>query len=419
MTALPETPEAAGVDWPLVCLAWRQVDDGRAAVFWRNGVLGVETPWPLVCQIRGMMSVNGEEDQELLDALAGYIRRMLDRYDRDRLGIPTWPNAAESLFPSLFQQDCGALDLAALLLNELDAFLALTEESHSPFVLETAEMVAQERTAMVDWLEERRWDEDSLLFVLDQENEYLAPMTDESPAGFFPIIWRKLPVAMGMGGVQRASNVLSQPTWTGRGWVVFYALLQATPYQGIRHQMLAMGLPQKADVSVAVAAAWAVFATEEPTGWRRHLLVITAACALLAVLLIPLWQHLPVNVRTPEETARQFCTEGKHADAARMYAALALKEDRDYFLFRQAGEYLHMQDNAAAMMLYDALTAESQRHPSVRLNQALAKYRQGDLRRARAMYERIAADAAVEYPDSAAKAARAAELLQLPLSLAP
>jgi tetratricopeptide (TPR) repeat protein len=430
-----------GADWPFACLAWLAAGDaGEAARVMETALRGgTAAGLPLVCQTARLVAEAGDAAARArVEALAPSLRDAFEaeirRCDPGETGIPAWPSAAESLFPSEWTPDSGALDLAALLLNECEAVAAF--ETGSP---SSAGILAEtERGALSDWLSERRWNEEFLLFAKDdgEEGEDVAP--DESPAGMYPLLWRGLPAALRESGGERAMEVAEAGGWTARGWFCF-AMLAWLPdgcegiCRALARRMAVPGrLPEDGAEGVppALQAAWVVACdgvaertAAAAAASRRKTLVRGGAAALAAVLAFAGLAAAGMRggaaaeggAATPERAARRLCRDGDHAGAALVYAGMGTPGGE----FRRAGELLHMGDAAGAERLYRGLLAAGEKSPSVRLNLALACQRQGRLDEAARLYRKLAEDAAETHPDAARRAERAADLLEATLGLAP
>ena len=257
-----------GADWPFACLAWLAAGEaGEAARVLETALRGgTAAAFPLACQVARLVAEAGDGAvRARVEALAPSLREAFSaeirRFDPAETGIPAWPSAAESLFPAEWTPDSGALDLAALLLNECEAVLALPAEAAS-----SAGVLAEtERGAISDWLSERRWNEEFLLFARDDGEGEGDVAPDESPAGMFPLLWRGLPASLRESGGERAMEVAEGGGWTARGWFCF-AMLAWLPGEGegicraLARRMAVPGrLPKDgAGLPAALQAAWVV-----------------------------------------------------------------------------------------------------------------------------------------------------------------
>ena len=113
-----------------------------------------------------------------------------------------------------------------------------------------------------------------------------------------------------------------------------------------------------------------------------------------------------------ERRARIACGEGDHARAAAFYAKAARRGAAAYFRYRQAGEWMHLEQFAEAEAAYRDILWRAPAEPNARLNLALAVLRQGRRAEALELYRAFADDpAAAATPELAARARLAAELL--------
>lgn len=436
---LPRDLTAAGEELPLAILAWTLAEPATAADLFAAwlataGADGVPEPacCPVVCQLAERVAAVQPEPAAWvarhLPALAQCLRGEFERYDPDGTGLPRWPAAAKALFPAEYAPGRVTADLAVLLSNEAAAFDRLAE--NRPDLERTLDEAEGEQRELDGWLKESFWNPEAAAFDRQEASGATAP--DFSPAGLFPLVWGGLAEEMAVELRLRAAS-LDPAEWPARAWVLFFALLLKTPHGTAVARMRRAGLP--ADASPTVRAAWDVLVQGADAARAAYLAAIPrsarwvdahgrmfarAAAAAGAVLLVFLLVRGCVQRERPgpetsaelERRARIACGEGDHARAAAFYAKAARRGDAAYFRYRQAGEWMHLEQYPEAEAVYREILARAPAEPNARLNLALAVLRQGRRAEARELYRAFADDpAAAATPELAARARLAAELL--------
>lgn len=440
LAALPTDAAAAGDRLPLAIAAWSVAEPRTAAGLveaWLATAdeVGNLTPGlPAICQLAERVA-DALPDPEpwvarLLPELAKAMEREFDRYDERGLGLPLWPAAAEALFPAEFAPGRFTVDLGVLLSNEAAAFCRLAE-GHPEMnrAVGVAEGVQRE---LDDWLRESFWDEETAAFQRQDEGQ--AGVPDFSPCGLFPLAWEGCTETMVEGLRPRATETDSA-NWPPATWTLWLALLRHTPHRGVVAQMRRLGLP--AGASAPETAAWAVLAANPEAisghsisslaAWiethGRSLARIGLACGALLVALLLGWWIIhregvsPGTLEDDERRARQASAEGQHARAAALYGQAARRGHAAYFRYRQAGEWMHLEQYADAEATYRALLEADPALPNARLNLALAVLNQGRRAEALDLYRAFAEAEAEAYPELAARARLAAELVERQLAL--
>ena len=441
---LPADAAAAGSALPLAIAAWTLADPGVAARLVEAWLATADeagnlTPaCPAVCQLaeRAADALPDSDSfvERILPALARCAEREFDRYDEAGTGLPRWPSAAEALFPAEFAEGRFTVDLAVLLSNEALAFGRLAAGKEAAFA-RALDAVDGERRELDDWLKETFWDEEAAAFHRHDPGRESAP--DFSPCGFFPLAWEGRTDEMSESLRGRAGE-WPAGAWTPRGWILLFALLMRTPHNSVVAKMRRDGLPPGA--SPAEKAAWAALAAGADAarapyvghvppsarwldahgrGIARGLL---AGAATLLVVLLGWWIYHRENSGTEaapetERRARAACAEGEHARAAALYGQAARRNPGDYFAYRQAGEWMHLERFADAEGAYRAMLARDPGAHNARLNLALAVWKQGRRDEARDLYRAVAEGAATANPELAARARLAAELVEKQIAL--
>ena len=439
---LPADAASAGEGLPVVIAAWTGRDPETAARLVEEWLATADAegnlspPCPVVCalaeHVAEALPAREKFLARILPGLARCVEREFDRYDARGTGLPLWPSAREALFPAEFAPGRFTVDLAVLLSNEAAAFCRLAE-GHAEF--DRAIGVAEgEQRELDDWLNRNFWDEESSAFHRHDEGAESAP--DLSPCGFFPLVWEGRTEAMVEGLRPRAAEA-DFGAWPARSRALFFALLLRTPHHGLAARMRRAARP--ADATPAEAAVWAALAADAapssfPDGipaavrWldahaRGFARTLWLGGAALLVALLGWWifhRESPAanDAAETERKARQACADGRHDRAAALYGQAARRGNEAYFRYRQAGEWMHLEQFAEAEAVYRALAARGTAAPNARLNLALAVLKQGRREEALALYRAFAEEpGAAAHPELAARARLAADLLGRQLAL--
>ena len=444
VAGLPRDAAVAGEALPAVLAAWLLVDPEKAAELldaWlatADADGNLQPACPVVCQWAERISEARPEAESWLSSrlpvLAKCMMREFDRYDARGTGLPVWNSAAEALCPAEYAPGRFTVDLAVLLSNEAAAFLRLAAR-RDDLARELGEAEGEKRE-LDDWLKESFWDEEASAFHrLDAGAE---SVPDFSPCGYFPLAWENRTAAMAEGLRSRTAE-LGGGTWTPRAWLLLFALLLNSAHGSVVAQMRRAGLP--AGAMAPEQAAWTLLtlgADAVRATYQQHIPPsarwLDARGRLLArlllgggvVLLVGLlgWGFLHRENRGGEgpaeleRRARLACTEGDHARAAALYARAARGGNENYFRYRQAGEWMHLEQYADAEAAYRALLARDPDTPNARFNLALAVLKQGRREEARELYRALAAEPALaDVPELAGRARLAAELIDRQIAL--
>ena len=218
--------------------------------------------------------------------------------------------------------------------------------------------------------------------------------------------------------------------WPARAWILYFWLLLRTPHRSVMAQMARMGLP--AGASPVEAAAWTVIsAAAEVLQPHPHSSILRwldghvrgiaraakiGGVALLMGLMAWGYAHREsvngTDFSQMERRARLACAEGKHDRAAALYGQAARRGQETYFRYRQANEWMHLEQFGDAERAYRALLAREPNAPNVRLNLALSVWRQGRLEEALGLYRAFAEGAEAErVPELVARAKLATDLI--------
>lgn len=445
LRALPANLPAAGEDLPVVIAAWSLADPGVAAGLiekWLGTVDGegnLTPTCPVACQLAEWVAGRLPDPEPFLarirPGLGRCVERELDRYDAQGMGLPLWSSATEALFPAEFAPGRFTVDLAILLSNEAAAFCRLAE-GHAELdrALGDAEGVQRE---LDNWVMEDFWDPEAAVFLRHDEGAESA--LDFSPCGFLPLIWEESTNAMSES-LRTRSAELDPAVWPARAWELFFALLLRTPHASVIGKMRRQGLP--AGASPVEMAAWTVLAAGADAARKSFLAEVPGAARWadahgrgiargllstgVALVVAALgWGFIHREDRAGhsaadlERRARLACGDGAHARAAALYGQAARRGGAGpYFRYRQAGEWMHLGEFAAAEAAYREVQARAPDTFNARMNLALSVLRQGRREEALGIYRAVAEEPGVAPPpELVARARLAAELIERQIAL--
>jgi len=434
---LPDSLEASGAELPLVIAAWSRVDPDRAAQLLEQWIAAADEqgkltpPSVLVCQMAGWVADALPNPDpflaRILPGLARCVEHNFAYYDKKGVGLPLWPSAEESLFPGEYAPGRFTVDLAVLLANEAETFARLAE-GHSE--VDRVAMDAEgERRDLEGWLQDQFWNEEQSLFYRYEEGGESVP--DRSLCGVIPLVWRGRKSEV-TEGIRPRTYEWKKSDWSPRSWILFFSLLLHTPHHGVLAQMRADRLPDGA--SELEEAVWTVLRAESE--WRQlqlrgevpsavhwmeaHRLPLRRGLVVAGILLLLGllgWQIFHreytggVDVVNWERKARQACEGGQHGRAAVLYGQAAKQGQALYFRYRQAGEWMHLEEYVEAEKAYRAILSQAPDTPNAQINLALAVWYQDRQEEALEMYRAFVAENEA-YPELAARAQLAVELIE-------
>lgn len=444
LQALPKDAAAAGGELPVVLAAWSLADPevaARLVAEWLGtaDARGDLSPaCPVVCQLTEWVAGRLPDPEpflaRILPGLARCVEREFDRYDAKGMGLPLWPSAAEAFFPAEFAPGRFTVDLAILLSNEAAAFCRLAE-GHGDLDRATGDAEGEKRE-LDNWVLEDFWDKEISLFLRHDEGKESEP--DASPCGFLPLAWEGLMDGMSESLRTRAAE-LDPAVWPARAWVLVFTLLLRTAHTSVIGRMRRQGLP--AGASPAEAAAWTVLAAGADAARKPFLEhvpraalwmdahgrgiargLVLAGAALAAVALVWGFSHREDRdgnaAADLERRARLACENGAHARAGVLYGQAARRGHRSYFRYRQAGEWMHLGQFAAAEAAYREVLESAPGTANARLNLALSIWRQGRREAALEIYRTFSEEPdAAAHPELTARARLAAELIARQIAL--
>ena len=444
LDALPKDLAAAGDVLPAVVAAWLLVEPVQASRLLESWLATADdqgnlTPaCPVVCQlVERVAEVLPDSERwvsRLLPSLGKCIEQEFDRHDPRGTGLPRWNSSVEALLPAEFAAGRFTVDLAVLLSNEAAAFCRLAAQ-RSDLEREIGDAEG-EKHELDDWLKESLWDEEAAAF--HRVDDGMESKPDLSPCGFFPLAWEEATETIGEGLRSRALD-LERGTWSPRAWILLFALLLNSGHGSVVARMRRRGLP--AGAVPAEEATWTVltlgtdaarlpYQKDIPRSARwldargRILSRTLLAGGLVLLILLLAWGFRQRENRGGgdpaelERRARLACADGDHARSAVLYGRAAQSGNEIYYHYRQAGEWMHMEQYAAAEKAYRAVLAQEPDSPNARLNLALAVFKQGRREEARDLYRAMAqSPAPADAPELADRARLAAELIDRQIAL--
>ncbi len=438
---LPREATEAGNELPLVIAAWSVADAEVAARLMEEWLATADAEGnvfpacPLLCQLAERVA-DAQADPErwllrILPVLARGVVREVDRYDAKGTGLPLWPSAAEAWVPTEFAPNRFTVDLAVLLSNEVSAFCELAKGREE--FNRALDLAESEQRELDEWLNQNFWNEETALFYRYDEAQESVP--DVSACGFFPLVWGGRTVEM-VEGLRPRTVEWKAESWSARAWVLYFWMLLGTPHHSVVAQMRRAGIP--AGASPVEVAAWTVLSAsaDRLVSKPRSALVrwldahvgglarTAIVCGVLGLLGLMGWGYAhresvnATDFSQMERRARLACAEGKHDRAAALYGQAARRGRTAYFRYRQANEWMHLEQFADAERAYRSLLAREPNAPNVRLNLALSIWRQGRLEEALGLYRGFAeAEDGESVPELVSRAQLAMDLVERQMEL--
>jgi hypothetical protein len=126
---------------------------------------------------------------KVIKPLRRHIQWMLHHFDPKRRGAYCWKNAQESLLPDAFKSDMATVDLAVLLITEIEALNNLRKEA--PEFAGDDEYFKPEHEALEHAILEQFWNDRNAAFT----NALMREERIDHPGfpAFTPLLWKKLP----------------------------------------------------------------------------------------------------------------------------------------------------------------------------------------------------------------------------------
>jgi len=152
----------------------------------------IEAPKPLLAKtVEKIWTVRKNQDflETALPLLRRHLQWMLHHFDPKRRHIYGWKNKNEPIVPSLYQTDLVTVDLAILLLTEIEAFNRLRGHSTQPALQQP--LLEEERTNLAQSIDNIFWNDAEGAY----SNAYLRDkvITLHGFPGLTPLLWTGLP----------------------------------------------------------------------------------------------------------------------------------------------------------------------------------------------------------------------------------
>jgi|GEM_PF-3188440 len=154
----------------------------------------LEAPKPLLTKtLETVWNVRKNEDflATALPLLRRHIQWLLHHFDPKRRGLHCWKNRNEPLVPEIFNSDLATVDLAVLLISEIDAFNRLNPANVAGGSSATSQDFAKEREVLEHNILNQFWNENEQAFSNGLLRDNVV-----SVHGFVqvvPLLWKKLP----------------------------------------------------------------------------------------------------------------------------------------------------------------------------------------------------------------------------------
>ncbi|RKX43255.1 MAG: hypothetical protein DRP64_08510 [Verrucomicrobia bacterium] len=194
-----------------LALAWRHIDPETAEDLVRT-VLKVQTssgaipityspresfsvleaPKPLIAKTAEkvwQVRKNPQFLDDIIQPLRRHLQWLLHHFDPKRRGLHCWQNSNEPLAPEIYESDLATVDLAVLLLTEIEALNRLRQAS--PAYADNPPCFEQERDSLEDNLQNQFWNEEASQFCNAIARGKMVRLKG-FPA-FVPLLWEKLP----------------------------------------------------------------------------------------------------------------------------------------------------------------------------------------------------------------------------------
>jgi tetratricopeptide (TPR) repeat protein len=169
-------------------LSLQQATGGFPAWIEPAGRCSASTMWPLLAQTCEMVLRSCPDPallKQMLPVLRKYVPWALRRFDPHRDRIPAWQSEQEIFVPGSFERGKATPELTVMLINEIESFLRLCEESED---IETAAVSLQEEhTQLVQALTGTFWNPEARAFSNILKNGHL--LNEPSFGSFLPLLW--------------------------------------------------------------------------------------------------------------------------------------------------------------------------------------------------------------------------------------
>lgn len=430
-------------------------------------------PWPFVAQSVALLADAGDRPDLAAHAvphLRRYLRWVLDRFDPDRAGLPAWAQPEEAIVDAVFDPDMFSVDLAALLLAEIDAWKRVLRAAG----MSDAGEFDQERSRLVRSLETKFWNPEAGVFQdCFEDGSYVERAT---LGAILPLLWPELQdlhrtavtrQLQKPGLLMKPNGVALWAQWEGdpqpppvrasdqvlvlRALRVARAAAASDRFASVLRKTLvasfaatnrldletpstpsptgggACAVPDTATAALAVmlAAADQPGEAETASGFRawanRHgrgiiaAAVAIPACIAVAIVISFLGKKTPPmsSLEAMVGLAKHYYTEGRYDEAIEIYEGLVVKRQSSAPLEIYLGNaYFQKGDLAAAKQWYMRALGKKQSTTAATMNLALALFREGNLDESAAYYNRILQEQGARPSEYTARARVALDLIR-------
>jgi tetratricopeptide (TPR) repeat protein len=170
----------------------------------------LEAPRPLLAKTTEIIWETRKDPDFLATAippLRRHLQWLLHHFDPKRRGVYCWQNSNEPLSPEIYESELSSVDLAVLLLTEIEALNRLRE--HSPTHVEQPPYFPEERENLARNLLDQFWNNETSMFSNAFVREKIIAI-DGIPA-FTPLLWNALPAPQRQAILEKLKDSGSLP----------------------------------------------------------------------------------------------------------------------------------------------------------------------------------------------------------------
>ncbi len=172
-------------------LSLQQATGGFPAWIEPGGRCAATAPWPMLvqtCELVLRSFPDPELLEEMLPVLRKYVPWALRRFDPHRDRIPAWQSEQEIFVPGDFERGKATPELTVMLINEIESFRRVCEESEHGEVATT--LLMEEHNQLVQALTGTFWNAKARAFSNVWHNGHL--LDEPSFGSFLPLFWNGL-----------------------------------------------------------------------------------------------------------------------------------------------------------------------------------------------------------------------------------
>jgi len=172
-------------------LSLQQAPGGFPSWIEPAGRCAASAPWPMLAQTCEMILRSCPDPEllkEMLPVLRKYVPWALRRFDPHRDRIPAWQSEQEIFVPGQFERGKATPELTVMLINEIESFRRLCEETEHAETAET--LLEEEHNQLVQALTHTFWNPQARAFSNVWHNGHL--LNEPSFGSFLPLFWTGL-----------------------------------------------------------------------------------------------------------------------------------------------------------------------------------------------------------------------------------